>query len=243
MKFLKRIKYFGVGFGFGLIFVFFLFKDRDFRWAWLPGNRVTNFIINHPIKIDSLKDKSFTNLSNLTNDLYSTILNGKVNFSRSQTKNNLKYYVIEDLHNTICVSVSFEDSISQIIKFNKTIFSKEKLIDKKAPNLNMDDKTFLEQINKKEKKLSALFLCQLEKLNITKKIFELSLNSVKINWNSSKPFIKPYGFIIGEILINSNYYSILLEKSSEKIRFKNIKKNYKGSKVVNNINDFNEDCK
>ena len=243
MKFLKRIKYFGFGFVFGLIFVFFLFKDRDFKWAWLPGNRVTNFIINHPIKLDSLKNKSFINSNNFTNDLYSTIINGEVDFSSSDTKSHLKQYIIKHLNNVIYVSVSFKDSISQIMKFNEIVFSNENYIDKEAPNLNMDNKTFYNLIISKEKKITSLFLCQLKNLNLTKIKFEKSLYTLKIKWNSSKPYIKPYGFYIAEMSVNHNNYYILLENSSEKIRFKSIQKTFpQGSLIKMKITDFNKEC-
>jgi hypothetical protein len=57
MKFSKRLKYFAIGFSIGLLFVFGLFKEREFKWAWLPGNRVTNFILSHPIKINQKKNQ------------------------------------------------------------------------------------------------------------------------------------------------------------------------------------------
>ena len=244
MKFLNRIKYFGFGFVFGLISVFFLFKDRDFKWAWLPGNRVINFIINHPVKLDLTKNKTPINSNNFINDLYTTIIDGEVDFSSSDTKNNLKHYVIRHLNNEIYVSVSFKDSISQIIKFNEIIFSEENYMDKRAPNLNMDHKTFLNLITKKEKKFNQLFLCQLEKIGVSKTLFKNSLPTLRIKWNSSKPFTKPYGFYIGEIIINKTTYSILLEKGSEKIRFKSIqKKTYNSSQNIIKRTEFNKDCK
>ena len=244
MRFLNRIRYFGFGFVFGLVFVFFIFKDRDFKWAWLPGNRVTNFIINHPIKLYSTKNKTPINSNNFINDLYTTIIDGEVDFSSSDTKNTLKHYVIRHLNNEIYVSVSFKDSVSQITKFNEIIFSEENYMDKRAPNLNMDHKTFLNIIDSKEKKFSQLFLCQLEKIGVSKISLENSLKTLKINWKSSKPFTKPYGFYIGEIMINKNAYYILLEKGAEKIRFKYIqKRTADNSQKILSKNEFNKGCK
>ena len=244
MRFLNRIRYFGFGFVFGLVFVFFIFKDRDFKWAWLPGNRVTNFIIDHPIKLDSTTNNPFINLKNFTNDFYTTIIDGEVDFTNSDTKSHIKHYVIKHLNNKIYVSVSFKDSISQIIQFNEDIFSKKNFIDNKAPNLNMDNKTFLNLIDNKEKKFNQIFLCQLEKIDVSKTSLENSLKTLKINWKSSKPFTKPYGFYIGEIMINKNAYYILLEKGAEKTRFKYIqKKTADSSQKILSKNEFNKDCK
>ena len=80
MKFFKRLKYFAVGFSLGILFVYFLFKDRDFKWDWLPGNRVSNFILDHPIKIDESRlgkiiDKEETQgmINNSSSDLFGNI--------------------------------------------------------------------------------------------------------------------------------------------------------------------------
>ena len=223
MKFLKRLKYFVVGFSIGIIFVYFLFNSREFKWDWLPGNRVTNFIINHPIKINTKAYRLVSNKEKLSNDFFNTILNGKVDFSKSETKGNIKYYAINHLDNSAFISISFVDSFSQLSIFNDQIFSEKKNLNKNDSNLHMDDLTFLKLISKKKKKLNNNFLNQLKKYNISEIDFNNSFNSISVLWEFSKPFQKPYGLYNGNIKINEVEYYIIFEYGNEKLRFKAIK--------------------
>jgi len=50
--FLRRLKYYGIGFGIGLLFVFFIFKQKG--CSWTPGNRVKEAVLNRIIVADSL---------------------------------------------------------------------------------------------------------------------------------------------------------------------------------------------
>jgi hypothetical protein len=243
MKFSKRLKYFAIGFSIGLLFVFGLFKDREFKWAWLPGNRVTNFILSHPIKINQKKINLIDQNGKFSNEIYNTILNGDVDFSNSETKKVLKYYTIQYKKNSLYLAMSFKDSMSQILKFNNHIFSENKILNKSDSNLYMDSENFLHLINKKEKKFSKSFLCQLKKHNIIQNTFENSFHSLKVKWNSSKPYLKPYAFYIGSIFINNISFDILIEEGSEKVRIKGIRKTPQ-NKSQNYItkSDFELEC-
>ena len=79
MNFLKRLKFYLIGFILGLILVYGIFKDRS--WDWLPENKIKKFLLDNPIKINY--NKKQLNLSNqLSKKIFDVIIYGKVNFSR-----------------------------------------------------------------------------------------------------------------------------------------------------------------
>ena len=53
MNFLNRLKFYLIGFSLGLFLIYTLFKDRE--WDWLPENKVKNFILKNPLKINLKK--------------------------------------------------------------------------------------------------------------------------------------------------------------------------------------------
>ena len=232
MKFTNRLKYFSVGFSIGILFVIFLFKDREFKWSWLPGNRVTNFILDHPIKINSDFNTGINLNGDFSNQIFNTLINGDVNFSKSDTEGSIKKYIIEYNQNTIHIAVSFEDSISQIIKLNEMEFSKENKVNINDENLHMDLKNFKKRIDKKEIKLSQNFLCELDQLKIDRAIFSDSLEFESVKWKLSKAYVKPHPYFILSNKIEGLTYYVLIEESSGKIRLKSIQ-------LKNNIDSDN----
>tara|TARA_B100001093_G_C26854615_1_gene1026813 strand:- start:3819 stop:4562 length:744 start_codon:yes stop_codon:yes gene_type:complete len=230
MKFTKRLKYFSVGFGIGILFVIFLFKDREFKWSWLPGNRVTDFILDHPIKINSDFYTEINLNVNLSTQIFNTLLNGDVDFSNSDTEGPIKKYIIEYNQNTVHIAISFKDSISQIIKLNEMEFSNANEVNINDENLYMDLKNFQTRINKKEIKLSQNFLCELDQLKINKAVFIDSLEFESVKWKLSKAYLKPHPYFILSNKIDGLTYYVLIEESSGKIRLKSIQiKNNKDS--------------
>ena len=147
MKFFKRLKYFAVGFSLGILFVYFLFKDRDFKWDWLPGNRVSNFILDHPIKIDESRLGEIIDKEDFSRSVYNAIIEGEVDFSNSKTKSELKTYIIENELDKLHILVSFTDSVSKIIQFNNNIYFNENSIESNLINLNIDSTNFFKRIN------------------------------------------------------------------------------------------------
>ena len=222
MKFFKRLKYFAVGFSLGILFVYFLFKDRDFKWDWLPGNRVSNFILDHPIKIDKSKWIKIIDKEDFSKSVYNAIIEGDVDFSDSKTKSELKTYIIENELDKLQILVSFTDSVSKIIQFNNNIFFNKNSIESNLINLNIDSTNFFKRINEKEIKLSKTFKCQLSKLEIKTEEFLNLFNSLKIIWKLSKPYKRPHPYFVGTIDINKGNYHILFEEGIDRIRIKKI---------------------
>lgn len=218
MKFIHRLKYFLVGFGIGLIAVFFFFKDRG--WDWLPGNRVTKFVLTNPIEIDEDfllvldKNKIKTDL------LFNVIENGSVLFSESETKERVKNYKLELDTFKLTILVSFEDSLSTIINLNNL----KKKQNQKIVSIPFypSDSLFFSKIFKKEIKANELFLCQLKKEELNYDSIITHLNNNTLLREFSKPYKKPNPIYFSEMNFNENKMIIQMEEGSKKIRLKSM---------------------
>ena len=84
MNFLNRLKFYLIGFSLGLFLIYTLFKDRD--WDWLPENKVKKFILENPLKIRLKKNQKNILNDQFSKKIFDLIINGNVNFSKSQTK-------------------------------------------------------------------------------------------------------------------------------------------------------------
>ena len=60
---IKRLKFYGIGFGIGLFFVAFFFQNRG--CSWLPSNRVKNAILDRLIVVSD-ETESTMKLKDLT---------------------------------------------------------------------------------------------------------------------------------------------------------------------------------
>ena len=218
MKFIHRLKYFLVGFGIGLIAVFFFFKDRG--WDWLPGNRVTKFILTNPMEIDEDFLLVLNENKIKTDLLFNTIEKGSVLFSESETKVRVKNYKIELDTFKLTILVSFEDSLSTIINLNNLKNKQNQKI--VSTPFYPSDSLFFSKILKKEIKANDLFLCQLKKeeLNYDSIITHLKNNILLREF--SRPYKKPNPIYFSEMNFNGNKMIIHMEEGSKKIRLKSM---------------------
>lgn len=90
--FLRRLKYYGIGFGIGLIFVFVIFKQKG--CSWTPGNRVKDAVFNRILVVDSLDSAFLVNRKLSQEDLRKLIQNASISFSESDIKSKRKTYVL-----------------------------------------------------------------------------------------------------------------------------------------------------
>lgn len=91
-NFLRRLKYYGIGFAFGLVFVFFFFKDRG--CSWKPDNRVKNTILGRVIVVPEEDQAAFARLNLDSADIVQFLNDGDVNFSASKKDGATKIYEI-----------------------------------------------------------------------------------------------------------------------------------------------------
>ena len=92
-SFLRRLKYYGLGFGFGLLFVFFFFQNRG--CSWLPSNRVKNSILERLIVIPDAQLEALKASGYSKKDVIALLNDGDVDFSESRKQTNPKVYFEE----------------------------------------------------------------------------------------------------------------------------------------------------
>jgi hypothetical protein len=92
-SFLRRLKYYGIGFGIGLVFVFIFFQNRG--CSWLPSNRVKNSFLDRLIVIPE-GEKAAMKAINLTKqDVVNVLNDGDVSFDESIKEGATKVYVLQ----------------------------------------------------------------------------------------------------------------------------------------------------
>ena len=219
MNFLNRLKFYLLGFILGLFLVYGIFKERN--WDWLPENKVKKFLLENPLKIFYNKKQDLLS-DQLSKKIFDIIVNGDVNFSKSETKQELKIYLIEYKQNTAIFNISFKDTLCRILSLDSNYFNKE-------PN-SKDSTIFLDQMNlflrfdKLEKKYSKSFIKKLENYPLNEEDFSNNLKSFEPNWAQSDPYKKSNPQYLGTIIIHDSAYFLILETGNQKLRFKDFYK-------------------
>lgn len=92
-NFLRRLKFYGLGFGIGLIFVFFFFRNRG--CSWLPENRVKNTILGKVLVIEESQMRKLMQNGLTEKDAVNFLNDGDVNFGSSKKQGNPQVYEVE----------------------------------------------------------------------------------------------------------------------------------------------------
>lgn len=92
-KFLKRLKYYGIGFGMGIIIVTFLLPNRS--CSWTPANRVKNMVLGRLLTVNEIEWKLMQSKGLTKEDIISVLNDGKVDFKNSAKDGDFKVYVID----------------------------------------------------------------------------------------------------------------------------------------------------
>ena len=220
MKFTQRLKYYLIGFGLGLFLVFLLFKDRT--WSWLPENRVLDFIVEHPILVDKNVYPSLVDTIDLGKEVFNIVLNGSVDFSRSNTSGDIKLYHLHHNQKSIEIALSFTDSVSRIVKINQTNIPYTKNLNQSSSTIQMDNQNFISLINDITFSFNNIFNCHLRNWGFENNIIKKNIASIDILWNESLPYKYPNPWYLSFIKLNNKKYLIHFEKGDQRIRFKNI---------------------
>ena len=91
-NFLRRLKFYGIGFLIGLLFVFIFFQNRG--CTWLPSNRVKNTIIGRVIVVNEKDHQQLKKLGISDKRIIHFLNDGTVDFGESKKQGNPKVYSI-----------------------------------------------------------------------------------------------------------------------------------------------------
>ena len=219
MNFLNRLKFYLLGFILGLFLVYGIFKERN--WDWLPENKVKKFLLENPLKIFYNKKQDLLS-DQLSKKIFDIIVNGDVNFSKSETKQELKIYLIEYNQNTAIFNISFKDTLCRILSLDSNYFKKES--NSKDSTIFLDQMNLFLRFDKLEKKYSKSFIKKLENYPLNEEDFSNNLKSFEPNWAQSDPYKKSNPQYLGTIIIHDSAYFLILETGNQKLRFKDFYK-------------------
>lgn len=110
--FVRRLKYYGIGFGMGLVFIFFFFQNRG--CSWLPSNRVKNAILDRLIVISDSTDLILKEKGLSIDDIILALNEGDVEFDESDKDNQSKMYIIEQDEVKYAFTLPYESFISEV---------------------------------------------------------------------------------------------------------------------------------
>lgn len=223
MNFLNRLKFYLIGFSLGLFLIYTLFKDRE--WDWLPENKVKNFILKYPLKINLNKDQPIILNDQFAKKIFDLIINGNVNFSESKTNSINKKYIIEYNNSSALFNVSFEDTLCRLISIDNMIFKDHYEPEYLDTIVFIDRYNLLMKFDKMEKKFTKYFISKVEKYGLNSDDISKNLKNFKVDWKKSNPFSIINPKYIGTISISNLQYEISLETGNNKLRFKDFREN------------------
>ena len=223
MNFLNRLKFYLIGFSLGLFLIYTLFKDRE--WDWLPENKVKNFILKNPLKINLIKDQSIILNDQFAKKIFDLIINGNVNFSESKTNSINKKYIIEYNNSSALFNVSFEDTLCRLISIDNMIFKDHYEPEYMDTIVFIDRYNLLMKFDKMEKKFTKYFISKVKKYGLNSDDISKNLKNFKVDWKKSNPFSIINPKYIGTISISNLQYEISLETGNNKLRFKDFREN------------------
>ena len=111
-SFVRRLKYYGIGFSIGIIFVFFFFKNRG--CSWLPDNRVKNAVLERVIVLPESQEDLFKSRKLTTKKLLAFLNEGDVSFSESDKSGVNKRYKIDYEEESLYFTLPDESFVSAV---------------------------------------------------------------------------------------------------------------------------------
>lgn len=189
--FIRRLKYYGIGFGIGIILVTFLLPNRS--CSWTPGNRVKNMILGRLITVNEVESELLRSKNLTDKDVISVLNDGDINFKISKKDGDFKVYVIEK---------EFDGKGKFKFYFtlpNESFISEVKIGETNAQNVKNSTVgygRFLSTPNDEyliSPDSTAKVTCQLNELNITdvKKLYKTIRKEGRINFEKSNFSAKP----------------------------------------------------
>jgi len=183
--FIKRLKFYGIGFGIGLIFVFFFFQNRG--CSWLPSNRVKNAILDRLIVVSDSTNQVLKTKKITMDDIVNALNDGEVYFNESDKDNASKIYIIEKDDIKYAFTLPYESFISEVqIREKNAVISGTTKGEGTIIHYPLDDNLVFPDT-------TDLVTCQQEKLGLIepKKILKLIKSTGKIDFERTHLDVKP----------------------------------------------------
>ncbi|MFM7684229.1 MAG: hypothetical protein ACKO7P_16040 [Bacteroidota bacterium] len=160
-NFLRRLKYYGIGFGIGLIFVIFFFKNKG--CAWTPENRVKTAIFERLLVINDENKKELEKLDLSEKELIQILRNSDIDFQKSKKTDQFKVYHFD------CKAKSGKDFIV-LLTLGKESFLSEVLLKEKKTRRATNSIKGIGEIIYFPKERNFLYVDTTDKLNCQKEV-------------------------------------------------------------------------
>jgi hypothetical protein len=170
--FLRRLKYYGIGFGVGMIFVFFFFQNRG--CSWLPDNRVKNSILDRVLVMSSDEMFHFHKAMINNEDIIALLNDGDVDFKKSKTEGEMKIYFIKNDKHEAYFTLPNESFISEVRRTDVPVNKIKSTIKGKGQFLRFPNDNDLVYVDSMPK-----LGCQLQQIGMINQ--KLILKSLKMN--------------------------------------------------------------
>ncbi|MBM3184701.1 MAG: hypothetical protein FJZ67_00235 [Bacteroidetes bacterium] len=160
-NFLRRLKYYGIGFGIGLIFVIFFFKNKG--CAWTPENRVKTAIFERLLVINDENKKELEKLDLSEKELIQILRNSDIDFQKSKKTDQFKVYHFD------CKAKSSKEFIV-LLTLGKESFLSEVLLKEKKTSRATNSIKGIGEIIYFPKERNFLYVDTTDKLNCQKEV-------------------------------------------------------------------------
>lgn len=120
----RRFALYGFGFAMGIGLVFFFLGGKDASCNWMPNARMLNIIRGKQISYSAEVKNTLITTEMDSLDINAILLNGDIDFSKSQTKNKpCRKYLINgsDNQKDITLTIKVCDSIATIESIKKGV--------------------------------------------------------------------------------------------------------------------------
>ncbi len=153
-------------------------------------------------------------------DIFLMLENGDVNFSESDTKGDVKLYVIEHNDHKFSFSLNPRDSIVVLEKFlsESENNSCDSLDNENLLSLYMPSEMILEKLRMNELRLEKTMACELECNHLTEKDVDEMLQSGRILFDESYPERRPNPIYFIEYMANNSRYVFWVAQGKTKTR-------------------------
>lgn len=190
-NFLRRLKYYGIGFGIGMLFVFFFFKNKG--CAWTPSNRVKSAIFERIIVLSEKEQQRLAEMHISNKELLQILRDSDIDFQKSEKSSRFKVYHLN------CTSKTGKTFVVKITLGEDSFISEVQLKDTKSSKIKYSDKGFGKFIYfPKPKDLiyvdtTDLLICQQEALKIenNNKLYQQIIKTGKIDFEKSNLYLNP----------------------------------------------------
>jgi hypothetical protein len=218
MTFARRFRYYLIGVGIGFILVFFIFRGKGF--SWLPGNRVLISLQESTLFTTPYQDCLMNCYSISKQEVFDLLENGNVNFKKSNTREELKEYLLENDR----FSVSFirlNDTIARLNQIQGSIGKDcdcPESLSQATLQFTQPDERIFARLSRLEFEYTKRATCQLECMGANSVGAEVLFDKGKVEHKLSLPRRNPNALFCILLDSPSGKIAFMVEEGKEKSR-------------------------